>query len=359
MTSINAMRIDRDSGLCICDEARYWNPEWMIFYTPEKIRSVVNRQIQHEQGLVLFMGTTGTSSIGDEFIDQTEKQITRNYELECKKHDGMPPVFMGVEEAALLSFEVITRVKRVHVDDMLRGRYGFTGDDLVAGYYERAGAHYEIADAATIGKGCNYMTFDGMPADVKGIYGNSQVLAGYHPDEGFRIFYMTTRMPVCEEVQEIFLAQGSGRDTCDLVYCDYTVARSKQERRCRIDRVEAVMTMLRGLTHAYRMTAGVGGYPKIIYFNGLQDDPDLRVKELFDRRSRLAFEIESAKNEGLVSRENAYELIEDLVFKDKSFPEINEAFLRAASDTYRLLRFLRGYTLRSSLDKDDGKESGR
>ena len=77
MTSINAMRLNQQEGLMVCDEARYWNPEWMIFYTPEKIRSVVANEVQSERQVVAFMGQTGTSSIGDEWLSEIKRAITR------------------------------------------------------------------------------------------------------------------------------------------------------------------------------------------------------------------------------------------------------------------------------------------
>lgn len=345
MTSINIMRLDRESGLCVCDEARYWNPEWMIFYTPEKIRTVSNQQILSEQGLALFMGTTGTSSVGDEFIDQTEREITRRYEEAIKSHGGTPPAFMGVEEAAHVSFEVVTRIKHTHVNDMLRGKYGFVTEEFIAGSYDRRGQTYQITHEDVIAKSYNYLTFDGMPEDVKGIFGNSQVFAGYHPDEGFRIFYTTTRTPVCEEVQEIFLAQGSGRDTCDLVYCDFATSLTKLQRRQSVDRVEALMAMIKGLTNAFKLTAGVGGYPKIIYFNARETDPTKRIKNVFDRRSHLVVEIVLAELQGLITWKQAYDLVDQIIYQDKAFAKVNDRFFKAAANPQALYRFLRGYPI--------------
>ncbi len=79
MTSINALRLDRHSGLMLCDEARYWNPEWMIFYTPEKIRRIIADKLTHATRTVMFMGQTGTSSIGDEWIMEVTRTFTRSY----------------------------------------------------------------------------------------------------------------------------------------------------------------------------------------------------------------------------------------------------------------------------------------
>jgi hypothetical protein len=343
MTSINAMRLGPEEGLCICDEARYWNPEWMIFHTPEKIRSVVAEEIRREQGIVLFMGQTGTSSIGDEYIDRVEKEITALYAAEKKRLGKVPEKFRTVEELAHVAFDVITRITRQHVDDLLLGKYDFCARDLLRGFYERNGEEVPISDEKIVDQALKYMTFEGMPVEVRGIFGNSQVLAGYDPQTGFRIFYLTGRTPVCEEVQEIFLAQGSGRDTCDLVYTQFANTRTIQERRGGVDRLEGLLALLKGLNNAFRLTAGVEGYPKIIYFNAAAESPDARVLEICDGRSKLAGELVVAAMEGFLHWKDVRERVDGLIFGGESVADANRAAFRAAPDADALGRFLRGY----------------
>jgi hypothetical protein len=343
MTSINALRLDRDRGLLLCDEARYWNPEWMIFYTPEKIRSVVAPEVAQELDLVLFMGQTGTSSVGDEFIDRTEKRITRWFEEE-KRRRGQPPSRPpSLTTLAQWAFETITEIKRKHVDDYLRGRFGLTARDIITGRIQREGEEISLQDKDLLGEALKLMTFEENPADVKGIFGNSQVLAGHTPEEGFRIFYMTERMPVCEEVQEIFLAQGSGTDTCDLAFCRFANALNIEQRRGNIPPALGLVALLRGLNDAFRLTAGVAGYPKIIFVDGTQPERQKRVKTFFDMHSKLASEIVMAGSAGLLSEDDVLRLIDELIFRDAPFGLICRRFKEAAVDPQRLDRFLRGY----------------
>jgi hypothetical protein len=347
MTSVNAMRLNFHSGLCICDEARYWNPEWMIFHTPEKIRSVVCEELTREQGIVLFMGQTGTSSIGDEFIDSVEKEITALYQAEKKKQGKAPERFRTVEDLARVAFEVITRIKRRHVDDMLLGRYDFDAFDLMRGFYEREGVRKDISDEDIAAKALKYITFEGNPDDVKGIFGNSQILAGYDPETGFRIFYMTERMPICEEVREIFLAQGSGRDTCDLVFTHFANTRTVRERRGEVDRLDGLIAMLQGLNNAFRLTAGVEGYPKIIYFDA--KNTANRLLEISDGRSKLAGEMVSAAMEGFVPWKDARKLVDRVIFQGEPVAAVNADFFGTAPDARALALFLRGYAVSSPL----------
>ncbi len=342
MTSINALRLNHDEGLMICDEVRYWNPEWVVFFTPEKIRQVTNRELGEEQQTWMFMGQTGSSSVGDEFIVQVEKEYTRLYSAEKKKLCAVPEKFKTLAELAQIAQDVCTRIKREHIDDYLVGQFGFRANDLVEGKYSSKDREITIKDDKVIEEAVNLITNKGAPQEVKGIYGNSQVLAGYRPECGFKIFYMTERWPVCEEVHEIFLAQGSGRDTCELQFSRFADTRSIMERRDSVDRVDGLIALLKGLNFAFRQTAGVCGYPKIIYFNGKEKNVSNRVREICDRRSKLAAEIASANMDNLITDEKTYELIDQLIFKGKNFTDVNRDFFKYA-EPKTLSRFLRGY----------------
>jgi len=207
MTSINALRLDEHSGILLCDEARYWNPEWMIFYTPEKIRRIVNSHITAEQSSVMFMGQTGSSSIGDEWITEVTRTIEEHYNSSLK--NGSAEDQFRLNALARLVFETITSIKHVHIDDFLKGKFGFTSKDLIRGFYiDQVKGKVKISNKEQIDNALKYMTFSENSEEVKGIFGNSQILAGYNPNDGFRIYYMTERWPVCEDVHEIFLAQG-------------------------------------------------------------------------------------------------------------------------------------------------------
>ncbi len=343
MTSINAMRLNQHEGLMVCDEARYWNPEWMIFYTPEKIRSVVADEVRSERQVVAFMGQTGTSSIGDEWLSEIRRAITRR--VLGTQDAGSVPSIVTLDTLARIAFEEITHIKKAHIDDFLRARFGFDSRAVITGAYTDAdGVEITISDKDLIRNALKYMTFEGAPEEVKGIFGNSQILAGYHPDDGFRIFYMTERWPVCEEVQEIFIAQGSGRDTCDLVYSRYADHQPLSARRHmrEINRSDALMTMLRGVNTAMAQTAGVGGYPKIIWINGRKPASDW-VLEISDMRSRLAAEIVTAVDHRLIDPEIGRDLVDALIFENADFIGINERLFASATSGAALFRFLRRY----------------
>ncbi|MBN1295283.1 hypothetical protein JXA80_00795 [bacterium] len=347
MTSINALRLDQRSGLLLCDEARYWNPEWMIFYTPEKIRRIVEPDMTRSSRSVMFMGQTGTSSIGDEWIAEITRAITSEYTSARDQGEEQARRIARLPELVRIAFRTIIQVKQAHIDDFLHGRFGFTSRDLIRGYYlDSAGEKVKITNTEQVKDALKFLTFSESSEEVKGIFGNSQILAGYHPDDGFRMYYMTERWPVCEEVQEIFTAQGSGRDTCDLNFARFADTRPLVQRRGDepIPRNKGLFALLKGLHQALSQTAGIGGYPKIIYIDGHQPDPADWVLEISDCRSKLALEMVSAAVDGWVAPEMVETALEELIFNGADFFSINDRFIKSARDMNGLIRYLRKYS---------------
>lgn len=348
MTSINALRLDFHSGLMLCDEARYWNPDWMIFYTPEKIRRIVAEHIVKKTQTVMFMGQTGTSSIGDEWIMEISRAVSREYEKRVESDYTDTECLPRLNDIAHLAFQTIIKVKQMHIDDFLIGKFGFASTDLIRGYtLDKEKGKIPITNHDQIKSALNYMTFNQNPDEVKGIFGNSQILAGYNPIDGFKMFYMTERWPVCEEVHEIFIAQGSGRDTCDLNYSRFADTRLLAERRSEVSipRQKGLFALLQGLYQALNQTAGIGGYPKIIYINGHEKNPAKWTLEISDHRSKLALEIVGAAIENLLDKTKAEDLLEDLIFKGIDFFKINARFKSEAVNSKKLERYLRKYPL--------------
>lgn len=343
MTSINAMRFDRDSGMMVCDEQRTWNPEQMSVNSCDKIRCVVPPNIQKRIGLVACYGHTGTSSIGDEINELIRKRIIKDFEEQFSGKGKEPEKFKTLEEVAELAYEITIEVKRKHIDEQLKGQFGFTASEFISGQYEKNGKKVEIKDKDIVNSIPKYLTWEGRFPEVTPVFLNAGVLAGYEPQEGFRIFLLSMIEPVCEPVQEIFLADGSGLDICDHLFTGFANSKSVPERRGNIDRVEGLAVMLEGLNAAGELCVGVGGYSKIIYINGAEKDRAKILKEIEDYRSKLASEIVMAKTKGFIDRDLAFNLLDNLIFKDQPFWEINNVLFEHIKEKEKFKRLLRGY----------------
>ncbi len=343
MTSINALRFDEYSGACIFDEERGWNDEGLKPRTVEKMKEVTPPGIVDETGLVAVYGNTGTSTIGDELRYSIRKRIVAAYEKAKSLAGGKPETFLTVDEVGALAFEVITELKHTHIDQEMLGRYGFKTADFIQGRFEAEGKKAEIKDKDLVNKLHEMITWKARSKEGYSVFLNSGIIAGYEPGEGFRICNLSMIEHLVEPVQQFFQADGSGRDMANVVFSDFCNACRARDRRGRIDRVEGIMAMIAALNTAGRHDIGVGGYWNIICFDGRRKKHADKMWMINDHRAKLASEIVEAETHGLIPRDKAYGLIENLVFEGASFHEVEDGFLSAAADATSLVRFLRGF----------------
>jgi hypothetical protein len=254
-----------------------------------------------------------------------------------------PPYFMTIGDVAEMAFGEQTKLKHDHIDQQLRGKFGFTAREFISGAYDRNGKRIEIKDKKVIEKIPEYLTWAKRSKDITGVFLNAGIIAGYSPEDGFRIYLLSLIDPTCEPVGEIYLAEGSGLDICDHLYTDFANARSVPERRGNVERGLGTLKMLEGLNYAIDLCAGVGGYIKIIYINGHESDPAKRIKEISDFRSRLAAEITLAYTRRFIDEPTAVELLEAILYRDEPFRDVNARLMEAVGDAQTFLIKLRGY----------------
>ncbi len=343
MTSINAMKFNRCMGACMSDEERGWNDEGLVSLTTEKMRLITDETIHAEQRTAAVYGNTGTSTVGEELRTGIKLRISELYRKERDKAGKPPAKFMTMERMASEAFDVITRMKHAHVDWELKGKYGFDTADFVRGFYERNGEKIDIKEAEMVKAVDELLTWKGRSSAPQALHLNAGIVAGYEPAEGFAIFGISMITPYVEPVQEIFLADGSGRDMTTVVFTEDLNRRTISQRRGDVDPVDGVLTMLDALNTACRHDIGVGGYPCIIMIDGSRKDPADIVWRLQDHRGKLAAEISTAETEGHLAREAARSLIQRLVFDREAFETVEQDLWSRSRDRKGLLRLLRGY----------------
>lgn len=342
MTSVNALRINRDTGILVCDEASYWNEEWMILYTPDKIQSVINMDVVDRYRLAFFVGMSGSTMMGEPIMDRLNQYILNNLPNNVRSYSDNTKLPFGVEELALAAFDIMKDIKADYINDFLMSRYGFSTPELVAGKYERNGKTINIEDEDVQKEAMKCVIGQGHPAEIGYVFRNTLFVAGYSPVEGFRIFFMNTINSVCEEVSEIFVNGGSGTDTNELVYTDFTNRIPIVDRRDGIDIIEGTITAFKAVSTAFRITAGVAPYPNFIHLDG---NSKSMVRKIFDHRTQLVAEIVACENRGLLDHQTTRSLIENILFKNMSFFEANKLFLSKVVDKRETELFLRGYSI--------------
>jgi len=341
MTAINALRFDEKSGILVCDEQRTWNDEELKVDSCDKIRPVVAPDVVTATRMAACYGNTGSSSLGDEWAVNMHKTISHKYA--AWKDSKKSKDFLSVEEVAQLAFEEQMKLKHDHIDQQLKGKFGFTANDFIRGSYDKDGKTIQIKDKKIIDQIPEYLTWAGRSKPVEGVFLNAGIIAGYSPVDGFRIFLLSLIDPTCEPVSEIYLAEGSGLDICDHLYTDFANACSIPERRGQIDRGIGTLKMLEGLNYAIDLCAGVGGYIKLVYINGHAKNPADIVREYADYRSKLASEIAVAYTRRMLDEKTAVALINDILYLEKPFKQVNEKLLKSVTDANAFVKTLRGY----------------
>jgi len=342
MTSINALRINRDEGILLCDEASYWNDEWMIIYTPDKIQNVVNQDLMDRYKLAIFVGMSGSTMMGDRIMDGMTQRIRKMFSRSTSPIGNRPHPLASVEHLAFQAFEIMTEVKNEYVNDFLMTRFGFNTPELVAGSYQRNGKTIAIDDEEVKKEALRFVTGEGQPAEIGYVFRNTLFIAGYSPAEGFRIFFMNSINSVCEDAAEIFVNGGSGTDTNELVYTDFAMHIPLADRREGIDRIDGTIAAFQGVTTAFRITAGVAPYPNFIHVDGNSKE---LVRKIFDKRTQLVAEIVTSKNRGLIDQQSTRELVDQILFKNMPFEKANKLFFERVHDKRETELFLRGYSL--------------
>jgi hypothetical protein len=346
MTSINAIKFNEHCGLMICDEERHWNEEGLKIHAAYKIRPCIPREIQLRYGLVAAYGNTGTSTIGDELKKAIRDRVAEEYHRRCERLGKRPREFITIEELARLAFEVIVRMKRTHIDQELKAKFGFCSDDYVRGFYEKEGKKVEINNPEVAREVQEYLTWSRRGQQARAVHLNAGIVAGWEPKEGFRIFHISMIDMFCRPVQEIFLAEGSGLDQANVVLADYLSYKSVPERRGNIEPAEGAFALISAVNRAARVNLGVGGYYNIIYFNGRAPRNTDKMVEISDHRSHLASEIVDASENGYLARRHALEMLSRLIFHGESFEDVHGLFWKRARQQKKLRRHLRGYRVR-------------
>jgi len=342
MTSINAIRFDENSGAMVCDEQRGWNDEHMIINAADKIKPIVEDEIVKEQGIVACYGNTGTSTIGDELKFNIKKRVSTEYALEKKKLNKIPDKFTTISEFAKWAYEAQTALKRGHIDQTVEGRHGFTVNDYCRGYYEKDGKRFEIKDAEINSSIHDLITWKGRTGEMTSVFLNAGIVAGYDPQQGFRIFTISMIEYGYYPVQEIFLADGSGRDLATLYMTEYCNRKTVPERRGAIDRVEGIFEMINAVNAACRHDIGVEGYLNIILFDG-NKPPSERMVQINDDRAKLASEIVAAWEARYIPREPAMKLVEGLLWRGATWESVDTKFWKLTSDVEGMFNYLRNY----------------
>ncbi|MBS1513977.1 MAG: hypothetical protein JSS63_03025 [Bacteroidetes bacterium] len=344
MTVINAIKFDKNTGAMCCDEQTTIGDVRRMM-SSDKIQQIVPTSIRKALKLEVLYGGTGTTAIGDEVRKGMKLRITREYEELKNKTRERIEHLKTIDEIAQIGFEEMMKVKHRHVNDIIKGYFSFESKDFNQGFYnDRENKKIEISQKDVKDKVFGLINWkDAEEAD--GVFLNAAIVCGFDETGEFKIFKLNMKTDMTIDlVPSIFETVGSGSDASQIIFAAYSGVKTVSERRNKIDRVEGIIQLIRATNAAARFNMGVGGYFNIIYLDGTKDSPDERLIEVMDSKAKLASELVQAYYGNYISDNNAFEIIDELIYKrKKSFKEMNAAFLKASKNKNKMERFLRGY----------------
>ncbi|MCE1245963.1 MAG: hypothetical protein LWY06_04910 [Firmicutes bacterium] len=344
MTSINALRFDHYSGICIGDESISTVAEICI-NVGEKVRPFIPDEIFDNYGTVGIIGTTGTCSMGDTIQDRLENRLRSIYRSEVEKHGKKPDKFLNLEQMMEHCFDIVVETKNRRLAEKMRGTYNFTIPEFIEGKYERNGEKFEIKDKEVIREIVDQLTWRTKSEEVGYIFMNAGLIAGYDDELGFQIYHFDLRDGYWHRVQNCYMAEGSGRHSVDPAIYKFAEKWLLEERRGGLDPVEGSIALIHGVNSASDHEIGVGGYYNIILIDGRQTDFKKRIREINDDRSLLANHIVRGLDNGFISYENTYDLIKSLLFEETPFQTVYDSLWRTVKQPEVFSRLLRGYKI--------------
>ncbi|MBN1550665.1 hypothetical protein JW979_04315 [bacterium] len=341
MTVVNAIRFNEYSGAMVCDEQVSWGDMSRKGDVGDKIQTIIPPEIQNEYGVVAAYGGSGTSAVSEE-IKTAAYNMLREEAMRRKKQRMTSKKFMTIQNIADGIFENLSEMKRRHVDEFLKHRYGFTGADLIRGFYMGDKGKTEIQQKEIIDDAQAAMTWRGRYPQLSFLYVNRGILSGYEPEQGFRIFYFNMMTFSYEPVQAVFQSIGSGQDTSDLAFADFVSAKTVQERRDHLDPVESMVSIIYATNLASTNNIGVGGYYNIVVIDGHKPH-DQRLLEIADERAKLASETVAAYKAEIITKKLAFDIVGEVILGDTGFQNAERSLFKRCRSAKALSRFLRGY----------------
>ncbi|MBS1518538.1 MAG: hypothetical protein JSS91_10675 [Bacteroidetes bacterium] len=344
MTVINALKFNSHSGAMCCDEQTTLGSV-RIMMSSDKIQNLIPEEIRKSIKIEAVYGGTGTTAIGDEVRRSVRQKLSDEFDRLEKKTNDMAKHFKTIDDIGNMGFESMMNVKHKHINDVVRGYFNFDTDDFNRGYYlNKDNEKTEINQKDLKDKVFDFMNWKNSD-DLDSIFLNAAIICGFDWREEFKIYKLSLKSEMNMEIAgSIFETVGSGSDSAQIIFSDYVSGKTLDERRHNIDRVEGIIQLIRATIAAAKYNMGVGGYFNIILFDAKEDDPSKRFFEVYDAKAKLATEIVYSYFSDFIDYKDAYDFINELIFKrEKNFEEVNSEFLKASKNPERMNRFLRGY----------------
>jgi len=343
MTVINAIRFNPYAGAMVCDEQMTYGDFSRKIDNADKIQSVVEPHIEADEKIHVCLGASGTSAIGDELKNRLRERIAKRYKQYRERSLSREKPFMSLDDISQLAFAIVVEIKKRYCESMVEANYNFTINQFIDGSYAAQDKTFDIKQKEIVDQVFETITWSKRSSQARFVFLNRSILAGIGADGLFHIYSLSMIDGSVKKVQSIFHSIGSGQDTSDLVFSQFTMNKTLKQRRSNIEPADGLLTIISATNSACTNNVGVGGYFNIVLFDGQQKSAGKRRQEVSDCRAKLASEIASAYQFEFIPRKKAISLLNSLLLQGKDFHQVEQQLFASASDKESLARILRGY----------------
>lgn len=343
MAIVNALRFNEHSGAMLADED-FWDIRFRRKTWCDNLHSLLDADIADELKIEVAYGGTGYPSLHSEIVTGTSELLREKYKTHAQAKKKSPP-FQTVKEIALISLEVMQKVIRRRLDERLKFFFNFTTDDLTRGYFIANGEKYETKQENVKKRALDIA--GGKEGDrlMKAIFKSRAVIFGYDPANGITAYYLDPQNSILAVNYEGFEAIGTGRYASGLSLGKFLNNKPSPARKKGYSRQEGLLELITSGITASDHYHEVGGTLNLLYIDGTQKTHSQRYVEIFDDRARLASEITKMYLCKQISRNDALDLIDKLIFGQARFETIEDALLSKVANVQAAKFALRGYKL--------------
>ncbi|MHC4601132.1 MAG: hypothetical protein ACYS47_19225 [Planctomycetota bacterium] len=336
MTILNALRFDAHAGAMVTDEE-----SWHL--RRRKTRFSVNLFPfgADATGVDLAYGGVGDPRYHREVIHRARQAL-----------EADPPA--SVEEAGNRFLDAMHVCTRRLVDDRLRFLFGFDGDDLNRGSFQRGDETFEIKNKEILKRAREIVEGKEKPAGRDLSPPNQAALIGSDPDGGFQMFCLKESDGVLSFNAGGFESLGPGRYAAGMRLSGALGEKTLAERRNGFPRGEGMVLLVESILDAGEHFGMVGGRTHILTLDDRRRKGS-RIRLLEPDRGWLTAETVKGHRGGFLSRRETVDLVEALVFEKLPLEKGEKQLFEAASDGESLDLYLRGYKVAK---KKTGRPAG-
>ena len=337
MGIVNMLKFNNHSGAMLSDE-EFVDIRWRRCFYLDSIHSLLSQKSSNLLNMEAVYGGIGNPSFHHEVVN---KVITKIDGM-ASSPDSSKKLAIG-SDIGNVTLEIIHKLIKRRVDDVLKLFYGFTRDDFNQGYAEIDGKKIDIKQETIKEDARKIISFKDKREYLKPIFENKISIMTYDKDYGITGYCIKADNGVLSMVSGGFDTLGKGVYGAGRAFGKYFKDRYLSQRREGMDRVEGMCLLISSAIEARDYYLGVGGYFNIVYLDGEKSTHEERYKEIYHHRVKLATEVVTGLLNHELPRDKAYELLNDLLFEDKELEEVEDKMWQHAKNHKRLELLLRGY----------------